>query len=83
MTKQEAEARMRAEQEYHEKTFGKNRFVRTKKQWNALLRTYGIEKLCEVERMTASEIYTLCTESFSQRLARNAKRHIQLSAKEN
>lgn len=50
-----------------ELAFGKNKFVRTRKQWCRLVKVYGIEQVCEYEQMTAEEVNFKCL-SLSKRL---------------
>lgn len=59
-----------------ETVFGKNKEVRTRKQWKLLVNVYGLETVCKMEEMTEDEVNTICIETLSQRLARiNRIRH--------
>jgi len=59
--------------ERFEKSFGVNSNVRTKKQWQNLVRVYGIALVCEKEGLTESEVKLRCEESFQKRVLRVLK----------
>jgi len=55
-----------------ENQFGKDQ-NRTRLQWRNLVRVYGIETVCKMERMTANEVQQRCNESFSQKTLRELR----------
>lgn len=56
----------------YEKAFGVNQKSRTAKQWNNLVRVYGIETVATVEGMTESAVKTKC-KSFSEQIKEEYK----------
>ena len=52
-----------------EKQFGKDQ-NRTRLQWRNLVRVYGIETVCKMERMTEKQVQRRCNETFSQKTLR-------------
>lgn len=52
-----------------EKQFGKDQ-NRTRVQWNNLVRVYGMETVCKMERMQPHEVQRRCDETFSQKTLR-------------
>lgn len=54
-------------QKRFEKSFGKNSNVRTAKQWQNLVRVYGMKQVMETEKLTEAEINARC-KSFSQKV---------------
>lgn len=57
--------------------FGDNANVRTRKQWQALVRVYGIDTVCEKENMTKAEVEKRCNQSLRENIER-AKRNKNL-----
>lgn len=53
-----------------EKAFGLNSNTRTKKQWQNLVRVYGIALVCEKEGLTEAEVKLKCEETFEKRVLR-------------
>jgi hypothetical protein len=47
-------------QELFEQRFGKDRATRTRKQWKALVKQYGIRKVSEIDGMTEKEVKAKC-----------------------
>lgn len=56
-------------QDKFEKQFGKDQ-NRTRVQWRNLVRVYGMETVCKMERMTEKEVQRRCDETFSQKTLR-------------
>lgn len=52
-----------------EKQFGKDQ-NRTRLQWRNLVRVYGMDKVCELEKMSVEEVQRRCNETFSQKTLR-------------
>lgn len=63
-----------------ELAFGKNKFVRTRKQWCRLVRVYGIAQVCEYEQLTEEEVNIRCL-SLSDRLNEKIKLQRQSNQK--
>ena len=57
-------------QKTFEASFGKDQKTRSIRQWNNLVRVYGIEIVCEKENMTKDQVRQRCNETFSERLKR-------------
>jgi len=55
-----------------EMQFGKNQ-NRTRLQWRNLVRVYGIETVCQMERLTEIEVQQRCDETFSQKTIRELR----------
>ena len=54
-------------QKKFEKAFGVNSQTRTAKQWQALVRVYGIEQVMQSENMTAIQVNQKCSEKFASK----------------
>jgi ABC-type nitrate/sulfonate/bicarbonate transport system substrate-binding protein len=54
------------------KAFGKDKNVRTRKQWANLVRVYGVDKVAELEQMSKEEVQYKCL-TLTQRLNAKAK----------
>ena len=55
-----------------EKQFGKDQ-NRTRLQWRNLVRVYGLDTVCKMERMTEIEVQQRCDETFSQKTLRELR----------
>jgi len=56
--------------EKFERSFGSNSNIRTKKQWQNLVRVYGMALVCEKEGLTEAEVKLRCEETFEKRVLR-------------
>ena len=56
----------------YEKAFGVNQKNRTAKQWNNLVRVYGLETVAKVENMTEDKVKMKC-KSFSEQIKEEFK----------
>ena len=61
---------MAEKQKTFEQSFGKDTKSRTRKQWANLVRVYGMDAVCDTEKMSKSDVEQKCNETFSQRIAR-------------
>jgi hypothetical protein len=55
-----------------EKAFGRDSKSRTRKQWSNLVRVYGMQTVCEQEKLTESEVNLNCM-SLTERLKFKAR----------
>lgn len=55
-------------QEKFEKQFGSDTATRTKKQWQNLVRVYGMKLVCLKEGMTEEQVNRKCSESLKESL---------------
>jgi hypothetical protein len=53
-----------------EKSFGKDTGSRSRVQWQNLVRVYGMETVCKMERMTERDVNRRCSESFKAKVLR-------------
>lgn len=51
-----------------EKAFGVDTASRTPKQWQNLVRVYGLDTVCKQEKMTKDQVTNKTIETFSQRV---------------
>ena len=56
----------------YEKAFGASARFRTPKQWNNLVRVYGLETVCKIENMTKEEVAIRC-KKFSEQVKEKLK----------
>ena len=54
-------------QKKFEKSFGVNSQTRSPKQWQRLVRVYGIQQVCASENMTAVQVNQKCSEKFASK----------------
>ena len=51
-----------------EKAFGVSTGTRSPKQWQNLVRVYGVAQVCKIEKMTPEEVSNKTTESFTKKV---------------
>lgn len=60
----------------YEKAFGISARFRTVKQWNNLVRVYGLETVCKIENMTKEDVALAC-KKFSEQIKEKMKKEKQ------
>lgn len=67
-----------AVQKEFERAFGVNRQSRTVKQWNNLVRVYGLETVAKIENMSEDQVQLKCRKFSEQIKQEFKKRHAQI-----